>query len=225
MAYLSHHAIDTDQMTDTASSNARNPKSPGRIRKSAGPQRSQAAHAAILAAADALLTEGGPAAVTFEAVARRAKAGKPTIYRWWPTKVALLLELYDNHKNRILNAPDLGDFKSDLIELTRQLWTFWRETSGGSAFAAIIAEAQAHPEAQKSLVDHFSNDIRNSRNVLNVVIDQAIGRGELPEDTDVQAVREAAMAVNWYHLICGKLEEHRISPVVTRFVDGILPRK
>jgi AcrR family transcriptional regulator len=171
-----------------------------------------------------LLIEGGAAAVTFEAVARRAKAGKPTIYRWWPTKAALLLEVYDRHKDRVVTAPNLGDFRSDLIVLTQALWTFWRETSGGSAFAAIIAEAQSNRETQHTLVNHYADGTRNHINSLNIIIEQAIVRGELANGTDVQRVREAIMAMNWFHLLCGKLDQERIPDVVGRLVDGVLSK-
>jgi AcrR family transcriptional regulator len=194
-------------------------------RRSAGPQRSTASHEAILAAADELLAESGPAGVTFEAVARRAKAGKPTLYRWWPNKIALLLELYDRHKDRVIAAPDHGDFRADLVDLTRSLWSFWRSSPAGAAFAAIIAEAQSSPETRRSLADHFADDGRNARNVLNLAIERAIDRGQLAPDADVRRVREAIMAVNWFHLLCDRLDDERVVPAVDLLIDGLSARR
>ncbi len=193
-------------------------------RTSAGPQRSHATHQAILAAAEALLNERGPAGVTFEAVARLANAGKPTVYRWWPNKTALLLELYDQHKDRVVGAPDRGTFRADLIELIDTLWTFWRETSGGPALAAVIAEAQSDPESRKSLLAHFSDDRRARGNPLNLVIDRAIARGELAATTPIAAIREPIMAANWFCLLCGRLEPDRIQQLVDQLLDGLLAR-
>ena len=51
--------------------------------KAPGRPRSKRAHDAILTSAYELLEEGGLAGVTMEAVASRAKVGKPTIYRYW----------------------------------------------------------------------------------------------------------------------------------------------
>ena len=62
-------------------------------RRSIGSRRNPETQEAILEAAEALLLEGGVAGFSIEAVARRARAGKPTIYRWWPNKTALLLEV------------------------------------------------------------------------------------------------------------------------------------
>lgn len=193
-------------------------------RRSAGPQRSEAAHAAILDAADVLLRAHGPSGVTFEAVARLAKAGKPTLYRWWPNKIELLLELYDRHKDRALTAPDLGSFEADLLDLTDQLWTFWRTTSGGAAFAAVIAAAQSDPATQTSLAAHFADDRRNTRNLLNLVIERAVARGELATTTNIQSTREAIMAVNWFHLLTNQLDAENIAPAINRLLTGLLPR-
>jgi len=193
-------------------------------RRSAGPRRSAASHDAILDAADALLAERGPAGVTFEAVARRAGAGKPTLYRWWPDKIALLLELYDRHKDRVIAAPDHDDLRADLVDLTRSLWAFWRGSPAGAAFAAIVAEAQSSPATRRSLADHFADDGRNARNVLNLAIERAIGRGELAPGSDVQRVREAIMAVNWFHLLTDRLDDARVVPAVDLLVDGLRGR-
>ncbi len=58
-------------------------------------RRSDASHAAILAATVELLEEGGYRALTIEGVARRAGVGKQTIYRWWDgSKAALVLEAF-----------------------------------------------------------------------------------------------------------------------------------
>jgi hypothetical protein len=36
-----------------------------------------------------------PTRFTIEAVAKLTGCGKPTIYRWWPSRSALLLEVFD----------------------------------------------------------------------------------------------------------------------------------
>ena len=89
-------------------------------RASIGSHRNPESHAAILDAAAALLAEHGYAGVTFEAVARRAGAGKPTLYRWWPNKAALLIEVYDREKVAMEAArPTLPDPQEDFADLVR----------------------------------------------------------------------------------------------------------
>ena len=67
-------------------------------RRSIGAQRNPESEKAILAAARELLAEEGLAGFSIEAVARRAHAGKPTIYRWWPDRTRLLLAVYAEFK-------------------------------------------------------------------------------------------------------------------------------
>lgn len=55
-------------------------------------RRSERSRVAILTAALDLCAEHGYGNVTVEAIAARAGAGKKTIYRWWPSKGAVVLE-------------------------------------------------------------------------------------------------------------------------------------
>src|SRR5690606_25306680 len=55
-------------------------------------RRSERSRRAILDAARTLVAETGYPKLTIEAVAARAGVGKQTIYRWWPSKGALLLD-------------------------------------------------------------------------------------------------------------------------------------
>ncbi|MBA3906228.1 MAG: TetR family transcriptional regulator, partial [Pseudonocardiales bacterium] len=49
---------------------------------------------AVLAAAAAMLLDGGMRDITFEKVAARAGASKMTLYKWWPTPGALAFDAY-----------------------------------------------------------------------------------------------------------------------------------
>ncbi|MFJ7159856.1 TetR/AcrR family transcriptional regulator [Streptomyces sp. NPDC101118] len=55
-------------------------------------RRSEASRRAILTAAVELAGEVGYAKLGIEAIAARAGVGKQTIYRWWPSKGAVLLD-------------------------------------------------------------------------------------------------------------------------------------
>lgn len=66
---------------------ANNPK------RSTGRPRSQASHEAILQAAAELLDKKPYGDISIEAIAARAGVSKATIYRWWPNKVALVIEV------------------------------------------------------------------------------------------------------------------------------------
>ena len=63
------------------------------LRGSIGAIRNPESDAAIMAAARDLLAEKGYGAFTMSEVARRAHASKPTLYRRWDNKAALIFDL------------------------------------------------------------------------------------------------------------------------------------
>lgn len=112
-------------------------------RASIGARRNPDTETAVLDAAAEVLAEKGISGLSMEAVAKRARAGKATLYRWWPTRGALLLAVYrrmkfDDH------YPDTGALDSDIAGVLALVLGHWR---GGTAqvFRSIIAAAQAEP--------------------------------------------------------------------------------
>ncbi|WP_446041901.1 TetR/AcrR family transcriptional regulator [Streptomyces sp. SID1121] len=87
-------------------------------------RRSDRSRRAIYDAALALVTEVGYAKTTVEGIAARAGVGKQTIYRWWPSKGAVLLEAFLDLTEQAARAvadgagtyeiPDTGDLAADL---------------------------------------------------------------------------------------------------------------
>jgi AcrR family transcriptional regulator len=122
-------------------------------RKSIGAQRNPESERAILDAARDLLLEQGLSGFSIEAVARRARAGKPTIYRWWPDKTRLLLAVYARIKQDVVD-PDEGSLEGDIAGFLRNVTGFWRDTSAGAIFRSILAESQNDPEAREALVSY-----------------------------------------------------------------------
>ncbi|MFD3524671.1 TetR/AcrR family transcriptional regulator [Streptomyces sp. NPDC058653] len=87
-------------------------------------RRSEKSRRAIYAAALSLVGETGYAKTTIEGIAARAGVGKQTIYRWWPSKAAVLLEAFLDLGEQAAEAagggdgayeiPDTGDLAADL---------------------------------------------------------------------------------------------------------------
>src|SRR5260370_13380454 len=76
--------------------------------------RSELAREAVLEAVDDLLVERGFAGVTIEGIAARAGVAKQTIYRWWPSKVDILMDAFVDDMAQHLTPPDQGDLGSEL---------------------------------------------------------------------------------------------------------------
>ena len=62
-------------------------------RKGRPPSEMAASHVAIMDVVYALHQEKSVRDLTMEEVAKRAKVGKPTLYKWWPTKATLVLAM------------------------------------------------------------------------------------------------------------------------------------
>lgn len=81
-------------------------------------RRSERSRQAILAATRELIAESGYAKVSIEAIAARAGVGKQTIYRWWPSKGAVIfdsfLALSESAEGAGIELPDTGDLAADL---------------------------------------------------------------------------------------------------------------
>src|ERR1700749_1847689 len=101
------------------------PGSPAGPAKGRAPHRgNEQARLAVLHAADDLLEERGFAGVTIEGIAARAGVAKQTIYRWWPSKVDVLLDTLIEDAEQALAVPDTGSVIEDARQYLRRLAAF-----------------------------------------------------------------------------------------------------
>ena len=74
-----------------------------------GRPRSAETTNAILQSAYALMANTGLAATTIDAVARHSNVSKMTIYKWWPSREALLIDAFLDHASLLLPLSGTGD--------------------------------------------------------------------------------------------------------------------
>jgi AcrR family transcriptional regulator len=98
--------------------------------------------AAILSAAYELCGRHGFHALTIEAVAVRAGVGKQTIYRWWPTKGAVVLDALLEVMRANTAYPDTGDIAADLGARLGTLVPLYAGGDFGPIYTGLIAESQ-----------------------------------------------------------------------------------
>jgi AcrR family transcriptional regulator len=147
-------------------------------RRSIGAQRNPESERAILAAARDLIAEEGLAGFSIEAVARRARAGKPTIYRWWPNRALLLLDVYGGLKEE-LPATETGTLAGDLAAFLIGLMSFWR-AGAGEVFRSVVAEVQADETAREALAG-FHRD-RHRQTAMSLLGKSRPGEPALSKD-------------------------------------------
>src|ERR1700757_4309380 len=109
--------------------------------------RKTGTRARALATAAAILRRDGYSRLTMEGVAAKSGVAKTTLYRRWPTKAALCVDLYLEVARRELQDPNPGHVASDLRRIVNTVVHLQTRTAAGPAFRGLIAEAQANPES------------------------------------------------------------------------------
>ncbi|MEU8676051.1 TetR/AcrR family transcriptional regulator [Streptomyces sp. NPDC048560] len=116
-------------------------------------RRSDRSRRAIHDAALALVVEVGYGKTTIEGIAARAGVGKQTIYRWWPSKAAVLLEAFTDLGERAAEAagefqglPDTGDLAADLKRVLRATVDELNDPAIEAPTRALTAEGIVDPK-------------------------------------------------------------------------------
>ena len=76
------------------------------------------------------------------ALAASAGVGKPTIYRWWPSKGVLALDAVSDRMGESRDFPDTGDIAADLTWQANLVIEQFRGDTG-TVFRGVIGAAQA----------------------------------------------------------------------------------
>jgi AcrR family transcriptional regulator len=165
-----------------------------------GRPRSQEADRAILAAAAALLAEGGFAALSIEEVAARAGVAKTTIYRRWNSRGVLALDAFLADFQSQQPPPDTGTLRGDLLAALRAWIRAVTRTSAGPILAGLIAESQRDPEFGVAWRERVVERLRAQHKLL---LNRAIDRGEIPPDTDQEVVLDLLFGAAYHRLLQG----------------------
>ncbi|NUW44478.1 TetR/AcrR family transcriptional regulator [Nonomuraea rhodomycinica] len=120
------------------------PTSPNPLR------RRETSRRAILDAALQLCAELGYGRLTIEAIAARAGVSKKTIYRWWPSKGAVVLDAVDDAASLVTDHIDTGHLAADLHAQLSAVITLLSPPNN-SAITGLIAEALQDDELAHDL--------------------------------------------------------------------------
>ena len=147
-----------------------------------GRPRSEKARKAILDSTRKLLTQMSMNDLSIEAIAKKAKVGKTTIYRWWPSKAAVAMEAFLEQPG-IQNIVPTSSTVAEAVQ--RQLESLIRQLRGqnGRIIAGIIAESQSDASVLDLLYDRFLKDRVGN---LYQFVEEGIKSGEFKKmDSDV----------------------------------------
>jgi AcrR family transcriptional regulator len=188
----------------------------GKRRHAAGEtegRRDTSTRGRALAVATKILLSEGYARLTMERVASESGVAKTTLYRHWPTKAALCMELYLDVAGRELIDPNTGDIASDLKRIAETVVRLQTRTVAGPAFIGLIAEAQINPETRAAFLAEFA---QRRREVTRLILTRAIEQGQVRADTDIDLVIDALGGAVTFRLLQGH------APVTREFTNALV---
>ncbi|WP_277962746.1 TetR/AcrR family transcriptional regulator [Pseudomonas sp. RIT-To-2] len=187
-----------------------------RSRSSIGAVRSPQSTEAILEAAAAILEEQGYKAFTMDALVERAGSSKPTIYRWWRSKGALLRDVYERAALTFVTSPDTGNLEQDLIEHLRSLWLWWRSSSAGETLRSVFIEIQLDVNAIEEFRQAF---LPRRERTLRKIFARAVSAGKIADGPAIDAAVSMLTGMSWLHLVTANLDnlddiDHSVAVIV-----------
>jgi AcrR family transcriptional regulator len=151
--------------------------------------RSEKAHQDVVQAALDVLLRSGVAGFTIDEVVARSGVAKTTIYRWWPSRQALLLDVI--HTQLIPAAtPNTGDTRADLITYLSSFVTHALDTPAARLLPELCSAAQRDPD----LADLRDTLVSEKRQPVVTILELARARGELASDADIELLTSLMIA-------------------------------
>lgn len=188
-------------------------------------RRSERSRRAIFDAALALVGEVGYDKLTIEGIASRAGVGKQTIYRWWPSKAAVLLDAFtagvDDYSAQGL--PDTGDLAADLKSVLRATVDEFNDPAFQAPYRALAAAGANDEELSRAFVARLMEP------GTRVYIDRlraAQEAGEVADGVDVRIATEMMLSPfsqRWL-MRTGELTYGFVDTLVDQVLHGLRPR-
>jgi AcrR family transcriptional regulator len=171
----------------------------GPRRPHTGRRRNEAAREAILDAAFRLLSGPGADAVTIDAIAAEAGVGRQTIYRWWPSKGAVVADALVRHAGNVVPERATGSFSGDLTAFLTDSFAGLQDEGLAGRLRQIVAEAQHDEHVARVLADFTAA----RRGALRALLERGRAAGELPAGADLDMLVDMAYGVLYYRLLIG----------------------
>ncbi|MEA5362791.1 TetR/AcrR family transcriptional regulator [Amycolatopsis sp., V23-08] len=173
----------------------------------------------ILDAALQVLAEVGYAGMTMAAVAARAKAGKGTFYRRWPSKAKLVLDAVGHMKRSQVGLdrlPDTGSLRGDILALFKPA-----SVEEGEHQLAIMAGLASMLSQDRGLAEAANDAIVEPWAAANrVLLSRAMSRGEIDATADVETLAQIIPSIAAYRALIQRKPFDR--DFLVSIIDGVL---
>ncbi len=173
----------------------------------------------ILDAAIDVLAETGYEGMTIDMVAARAKAGKATLYRRWPSKAELVIDAIACMKKSHLDAtdlPDTGSLRGDLVAMIKP-----HSIEDGEKKLQIMAGLTSMLSRSPELADAAHAAIVEPRARINrMLMQRAIDRGEIPATSDIETLALISPSMAAYRTLI--LRKPVTRTFLISLIDGVI---
>jgi AcrR family transcriptional regulator len=190
-------------------------------------RRSETARVAILDAALDLVAEVGYTKVAIEHIASAAGVGKQTIYRWWPSKGALMFDAFltlAGGPDGTPELPDTGDLAADLKLVLRATIVELQDPRYDLPMRALHTEIVHDPALAADYVKRLDEPMRElKKNRLRA----AQNAGQLADDLDLDVAVDLLFGpiLNRWLQRTGPLTDEYVDHLVDTVLQGLRPRK
>jgi AcrR family transcriptional regulator len=167
------------------------------------------------------LIADGFADLRLEHVAAQAGVGKATIYRRWPSKEAIALDLLMLLAAPHISIEDTGDTRAELLTAVTNAMRAITETPFGPVIRALLSQIATNP----ALGDPFrASVVQARRDEVARVVARGIRRGDLRPDVDVDIATELLVGPVYFRLMFGgDLTQAFAERVVDQVMRGYSP--
>ena len=195
-----------------------NVESECRAKRPAGRPRSEASRASILDAAYSFLRNLPVASISLLHIARKARVSSATVYRWWSTKEALLLDAFLNKADRAMVLQDEGAPLERLREYILQVGRFFTGESGIVA-ARLLTAIQDNPILRKEFLERVYQPREKE---IRAVVKEAIQLRQLPAAMEVSIFLDSIIGPLLARLLLHneQIDEAFVISVFDRVVAG-----
>ncbi|MGA5465709.1 TetR/AcrR family transcriptional regulator [Mycobacterium sp. NPDC050041] len=184
-----------------------------------GRPRNPRIDSAVLDATVDLLGRTGYAALSVDAIARRAGTSKPAIYRRWPSKAHLVHEAAFP-LDAAVELPATGSLPDDVREMVRRTTAVLTTPAAQAALPGLIGEMAADPSLHTALLERFGDILGRG---LSERLADAGARGEIRTDVTAVDLTEAIAGITLLALLSrgATLDDAWVERTATLITKGI----
>lgn len=186
-----------------------------------GPKRSEAARAAILDATAKELSAKGYDGLSIEGIATLAGVGKRTIYRWWPSKGAIIAEcmIEGAIPSPAYPPSDSGDLRADIARWLGEAMAMIDAPENRALFSGLLGASCDNPDVARALTERLG-----SASALGNRLSAGRDAGQLAADQAIEPLVSALIGTLLVRILSPGAATGDAGDDAARIVGSLLPR-